>query len=259
MNTVAWIHAIFASIFAVSTVIIEPNFIELALSEHKLRLQESHESIAIFYGRLPITHPSSLYIDILCSISFGYFFHDLFVVLYHYKHLPQLPSLLHHLHVVAGILFTWVYRFGIVFAVLALVEDVSTCFLYLGFFLKKTGRTNTLLFKVDQLLLKVTFVMFRFMHNFRVLYSLWIHREELFEISILFFIIATAVFITIGILNTLWLFRLFSSVELFRGDNEVTETQQSPQAGQPLLQLPAAKKEEDLMEPTTQHLEKKNN
>lgn len=73
----------------------------------------------------------------------------------------------------------------------------------------------------------------------------------------MFFVIGIAVFSAIGLLNTLWLFRLFSSVELFRGENEVDEN--SPQAGQQLVQQPAAKIEDSKEIKQTEELEKKTN
>lgn len=86
---------------------------------------------------------------------------------------------------------------------------------------------------LNQTILYITFFIFRFLHNFYVLYMgkyisysfiiiinylVWQYKIEICNISKLLFICGFIVITKIGFLNLLWLFRLFSSIELFRGE-----------------------------------------
>jgi hypothetical protein len=101
---------------------------------------------------------------------------------------------------------------------MALVQDISTVFLYTGFFMEKMHFDGaSLRYRINQTLLYLTFPVFRYIYNWWVLSKVWNHADQICSISNLLFGFSLAFFLTIGMLNTLWLFRLFYSVELFRG------------------------------------------
>jgi len=114
-----------------------------------------------------------------------------------------------------------------VFVAFALVEDISTVFLYNGFFLKRIGLGDSLLFTINQIVLKVAFVCFRFLFNFVILFQFFLNREKLCSISVIFFVCGIIVFSKISVLNMLWLFRLLHAVELFRGVQEFPASETS--------------------------------
>jgi len=196
MNTVAWVHALFACSHSVITLILIPQLLT--------DLVHGNE-------RAP-------WIDLFVSFSFGYFIYDFTIVVYYYKKLPQLPTIIHHSFVILGILFVWTYQFGTVIVTIALVEDISTVFLYTGFFFQKINMDPTAkLFRINQTLLYTTFPIFRFLYNWYVINLIWTRSDDIQKISELLFYFGMTLFITIGLLNTFWMFRLFYSVELFRG------------------------------------------
>jgi hypothetical protein len=130
--------------------------------------------------------------DLCVSLSFGYFVYDLSVVLYYYHKLPQLPTIIHHSFVIVGIFHLWViyrfeisftfqiYQFGTVLVTIALVEDISTVFLYTNFFMEKSGVDySSKLYRLNQMLLYLTFPVFRFLYNWYVLGLIWSMRHHI--------------------------------------------------------------------------------
>eukprot|EP01119_Soliformovum_irregulare_P018274 TRINITY_DN5571_c0_g1_i2.p1 TRINITY_DN5571_c0_g1~~TRINITY_DN5571_c0_g1_i2.p1 ORF type:complete len:283 (-),score=31.76 TRINITY_DN5571_c0_g1_i2:36-779(-) len=200
MNFVALVHAIFGSTFSLWTLSTYPFILDDLLHGSK---------------NLPI-------VDIGASISLGYFVYDLMIVIWYYNELPQLSSIIHHSFVISGMVAClWIYQMGSAIIAIALIEDISTVFLYIRYFMSKAGvSSSSLLFRSNQTLLYISFPLFRFAHNFYIMWCIWMAYEEIQKTSILLFFGAEILFGIVGILNTFWLFRLVYSIELFRGEIE---------------------------------------
>ena len=89
--------------------------------------------------------------------------------------------------------------------------------------LEKTSiNPDSIFYRINQTLLYLTFPIFRFMFNWYIVSLIWGNMDVISAISTHLFGLSFCLFVTIGLLNTLWLFRLFYSGDLFRGDKKNT-------------------------------------
>lgn len=166
---------------------------------------------------LPKSDTFVFQVDLALGIAIGYFLYDLGVVLYYYSKLPQTPTVVHHVVVLIGCFWVSFSRHGISFAILAMIQDISTIFLYLRFFMNIFQiPKDSYIYKTNQVFLYSTYICFRFFWNAGLGVYFWFSQEHL-HIDFFLSAFATTFFVVIGCLNTLWLIRLCSNEDLFRG------------------------------------------
>jgi len=129
------------------------------------------------------------------DVTRGYCFYDTLMILY--QNPLDYQMLIHHL-----ILFIGTYNYYVILypyqIALALLSETSNQFLYIGWFLIKKNLKNTMIFKINGIILLILFFLFRVI-NFTYL-SFFIFTNCSFYENILF--------LPITLLNYYWFFLL---------------------------------------------------
>tara|TARA_B110001454_G_C12706550_1_gene428833 strand:- start:638 stop:1255 length:618 start_codon:yes stop_codon:yes gene_type:complete len=127
----------------------------------------------------------------------GYCFYDTILILYHNPYDYQM--LIHHILFFIGSYNNYIYIYPLKMA-FGLLSEISNQFLYFGWFLIKKNLHNTLLFKINSVILLILFFVFRVLN-----FSYFLFFISQYCDSYEFFMA-----LPITLLNYYWFYLLFS-------------------------------------------------